>query len=357
MTDDNTTALLEALVDPAILVDGRRRVVTANRPAREMFGALSRGSDLAMSLRHPAVLDAVAGVLAGAPFTDAIVTQTVPVQQIFEMHAAALPGHTGDGARVLCVLRNVTAAREAERMRADFVANASHELRSPLTSMIGFIETLRGAARDDSEARARFLGIMDGEAKRMARIVDDLLSLSRVEAGEHIPPTGRVDLCELLAEVTKTVAARAEERGMKIALDLGPDMPKVPGDRDELVEVIHNLVDNAVKYGTANTPVEVRAALRARIPDIGGPGVAIVVANRGEVIAPEHLPRLTERFYRIDKGRSRAVGGTGLGLAIVKHIVNHHRGRLTIESSAEEGNSFTVFLPLEARVATPPAPS
>jgi len=354
MANQNRTALLEALMDPAVLVDGERRVVAANKRARETFGGLGSGSDLALSLRHPEALDAVGAVLAGVPSTNTVVTQTVPVRQIFEMHVAALSPEEGDGARVLCLFRDVTAAREAERMRADFIANVSHELRSPLVSLVGFIETLKGPARDDIEARARFLDIMDGEARRMARIVNDLLSLSRVEAGEHVPPTGSVDLVALLAEVTKSFDARAEERGMSVTLHLGSDLPQIPGDRDELIEVFHNLIDNAVKYGRRDTPVRVQALTRTRIPDIGGPGVAVMITNQGEAIAPEHLPRLTERFYRIDKGRSRDVGGTGLGLAIVKHIVNHHRGRLTIESRAEQGNTFTVFLPRAAPTATPP---
>jgi len=367
MTDQNMDALLEALMDPAILIDGGRRVVVANRPARDVFGALAKGSDLAMSLRHPQVLDAVGAVLAGAPVADAVVTQAVPVQQTFEVHVASLPPGagagdgtgTGDGDHerswALCLLHDVTAAREAERMRANFVANVSHELRSPLSSLIGFIETLKGPARDDGEARIRFLDIMDGEAKRMARLVDDLLSLSRVEAGEHIPPTGAVDIAEVLAEVKKSVSARAAARGINITLDLDAEIGSVPGDRDELIQVFHNLFVNAVKYGHADAPVVARARLLSRIPDVGGPGIAIAVTNQGEVIAPAQLPRLTERFYRIDKGRSRDMGGTGLGLAIVKHIVNHHRGRLTIESSAGHGNTFTVFLPARKQIIKPPS--
>lgn len=352
MKAENTTALLEALVDPAILVDGERRMVAANGAARELFGDLVIGDDLSMALRHPAALEAVSSVLAGAPAGTATVADTVPVQRVFEMHVAALPAGggagTGNDARALCLLRDVTVAHEAERMRADFVANVSHELRSPLSSLIGFIETLQNAAHDDPEAQARFLAIMDGEAKRMARLVDDLLSLSRVEAGEHIPPTGAVDLAGLLHEVTKSVAIRAAEKGTEVVLALHPGLPTVPGERDELLEVFHNLIDNAVKYGPADAPVTVTVRQQSRIPDIGDPGVAVAVTNQGDIIAPEHLPRLTERFYRIDKGRSREMGGTGLGLAIVKHIVNHHRGRLTIASSAEAGNTFTVFLPCGA---------
>ena len=346
MTESETAALLDALLDPAILVDHNRRILAANNPARDLFGTFIPDSDLSIMLRHPAALDAVDAVLAGAPFADATITQAAPIHLVFELHVTTLPSETDDGARVFCLLRDVTVAREAERLRADFVSNVSHELRSPLSSLIGFIETLQGPARDDDEARDRFLGIMDGEAKRMARLVDDLLSLSRVESGEHILPVGSVALSKLLAAVIDAVATRAEARGMMIDLDLSPDLPQVTGDEDELMEVFHNLIENAVKYGPSGTQVTIKASPLARIPDVGEPGVRVAINNRGELIAPQHLPRLTERFYRIDKGRSRDMGGTGLGLAIVKHIVSHHRGRLTIDSDVDQGNTFTVFLPL-----------
>jgi two-component system phosphate regulon sensor histidine kinase PhoR len=354
ISDEHAAVMLQALKDPAIMVDGARKVMAANQPARDMFGAFRPGSDLALSLRHPEALDAIASVIAGTSFTDAVISQTVPTPRVFEMHVAALAREPGDKIRVLCVLRDVTAAREAERIRADFVANVSHELRSPLVSLIGFIETLKGPARDDPKAQSRFLDIMDGEAQRMSRIVNDLLSLSRVQAGEHVPPAGSVDIGALLNEIVRTVAPRAAEKAMRLEFDVAADLPAVPGDRDELAEVFHNLIDNAVKYGRPNTAISIVGKAAARIPDIGGGGIAVSVSNAGAPIAPEHIPRLTERFYRVDKGRSRDMGGTGLGLAIVKHIVNHHRGRLTIESNPESGNTFTVFLPLSARNA--PAP-
>ncbi|MDP6705757.1 MAG: ATP-binding protein [Alphaproteobacteria bacterium] len=349
MDDDGIDLLLDALIDLALLIDGERRVLAQNAPARELLGEHSVGRDLALALRHPDALAAADEVLGGAARASRTITLAVPVHQVFELHVTALPARDNQSARALCLLRDVTPAREAERMRADFVANVSHELRSPLASLVGFIETLRGPAQDDAEARARFLDIMDGEAKRMSRLVDDLLSLSRLEAREHIPPTGSVDLAVVLREVSKTVALKAAAKKMTIDLELAPEPQQVPGERDELTEVFDNLIDNAVKYGRPETTVRVRAQLAERIPDVGGAGIAVAVNNRGEPIPPEQLPRLTERFYRIDKGRSRGMGGTGLGLAIVKHIVNHHRGRLIIESDAERGNTFTVFLPLEER--------
>ena len=240
-------------------------------------------------------------------------------------------------------------------MRADFIANASHELRTPLSTLIGYIETLSGTASEDAEARQRFLGIMHDQASRMSGLVDDLLSLSRIELHEHSPPDGRVDLATVLKDVADTLALDARAKGMTIALDLPPAAPAVVGDGEELIQVFQNLVDNAIKYGRPNSTVTAKVTRTERGP---GPlskpstkGVVVVaISDQGAGIAREHLPRLTERFYRVDAARSRELGGTGLGLAIVKHILNHHRGALTIESQAGKGSTFTVYL-----AATPPA--
>ena len=233
-------------------------------------------------------------------------------------------------------------------MRADFIANASHELRTPLTTLTGFIETLRGPAREDAEARERFLAIMHEQAARMIRLVEDLLSLSRIELNEHVMPQGRVALGPLLRHLADTLELRAGEHGMGIQLDLPPDLPEVLGDRDELAQVFQNLVDNGIKYGRAGSDITVVAATGARPSysgDSGGsPFVSVAVRDCGEGIAREHLPRLTERFYRVDTARSREMGGTGLGLAIVKHILNRHRGFLDIQSTPGTGSVFTVFL-------------
>ena len=346
MKVERTHSLLDALPDPAFLVNERREIVASNRAVQDKFGAMANGRDLALAIRHPNVLEAVDKVLAGARAGEAILELTAPLLRVFEVHVAALSASPDDNARALCTLRDITVTREVERMRADFVANVSHELRSPLTALTGFVETLKGPARDDVETRSRFLDIMDIEARRMARLVDDLLSLSRVEAREHLPPMEEVDVTELLRGVAATIGPRASERDIEILLDLGSCPAPIRGDRDELVEMFHNLVDNAVKYGRAATPVTVRTRAKTRIPDLGGVGISIAIVNLGELIGAEHLPRLTERFYRADKGRSRVVGGTGLGLAIVKHIVNRHRGLLSIESTAEIGNVFTVYLPM-----------
>lgn len=341
-----TQDILEALHDPVILVDDKREVVTANSAARRLFAADLVGRDIALSIRHPDILDALDMVLAEASEHDIEVTLARPVPTIYRVRAAALAS-TGESRepRALITFQDMTSAKQAERMRADFVANVSHELRSPLTSLVGFIETLRGAAREDKAARERFLEVMDGEAKRMARLIDDLLSLSRVEADEHLSPQGEVELPNLLREIADNLEMRATKRGMSIEIRPAENLRAALGERDELTLVFRNLLDNAISYGSQGTPVIVEIKPAEHLPGAGGPGVAVAVSNRGEGIAAEHIPRLTERFYRVDKGRSRSMGGTGLGLAIVKHIVNRHRGRLAIESQLGEGSVFTVYLP------------
>jgi len=260
---------------------------------------------------------------------------------------APLRPPTADGAAVVLTLTDITASKRSERMRQDFVANASHELRTPLATLVGFIETLRGPAREDAAAQDRFLSIMAEQATRMARLVDDLLSLSRIELNEHLPPKERVDLRRVLAAVADGLEQRAEKRQMRIALSLPEALPEVMGDPDELAQVFQNLLDNAIKYGRPGTEVEVGADASPR--RLGVAGVQVTVRDHGDGILKEHIPRLTERFYRVDPARSRELGGTGLGLAIVKHIVNHHRGVLDITSDMGQGSAFTVHL----RVADP----
>jgi len=348
-----TTAILHALPDPVLLLDTEKRVVAANKAAKELLGAQIEGRSLAMAIRHPDVLDAVNEVLKGGARSQVKISMLATVRRSFDIQVASLAATSESEADAILIMHDMTAERNAEQMRADFVANVSHELRSPLSSLVGFIETLSGAARDDEAARDRFLGIMDSEAKRMARLIDDLLSLSKVEANEHIPPEGRVDLCELLADVRNTLAPRASDRNIRMRIvDPGHPM-NVPGDRDELTEVFHNLIDNAVKYCPEGTEVRIGIGEIARIPELGGAGVVVSVSDQGEGIPAEHLPRLTERFYRVDKGRSRSMGGTGLGLAIVKHIVNRHRGYLTVDSTMGEGTVFKVYLPNDLRPFDP----
>ena len=336
--------------DPIILLNAAREIVAVNAPARDALGIELLGRDLALSLRHPDVLATVEAVLSG--FFGG--TRGHPAgPRRAHVHIACRPSRGFGGsvdARVVLLLRDETRAKRAEQSRADFVANASHELRSPLAALIGLIETLQGPATDDAAARDRFLAIMQSEALRMARLVEDLMSLSRVEINEHVPPRDLVDLRELLASVADTLAIRAEQRQMQIALDLPENLPEVIGDMDQLTQVFHNLVDNAVKYGRAGTHIRIVARVVDPMPGAHSTGVSVAVADEGDGIEPIHLPRLTERFYRADKGRSRQLGGTGLGLAIAKHIVNRHRGRLSIESTLGKGSTFTVLLPTGAAV-------
>ncbi len=346
--------LLEPMPDPVVLLDRDRRIVTANRAARDLFGIGTTGGHLARSLRHPAVLAAVDTVEAGAAAISEEITLPVPVPRTFTFHAAALPERSEpDSPTVAIVLHDETRARRAEQSRADFVANASHELRSPLSVLIGYIETLRGPARDDAEARERFLEVMRSEALRMARLIEDLLSLSRVEINEHVPPRGRVEVTPLVRRVVESLYGRALDREMNLRIDAEQGLPVVSGEADELTQAVHNLVDNALKYARPRTEITISCTRAGRVPGGPGAGVAISVADRGEGLAAVHLPRITERFYRVDTGRSRKVGGTGLGLAIVKHIVNRHRGHLRIESTPGEGSRFTIILPASGEEPAP----
>jgi two-component system, OmpR family, phosphate regulon sensor histidine kinase PhoR len=344
-------AVLAALPDPLILLDERRRILRANGAANELLGMRLVERDLAVAIRHPAVLDAADAVLRGGASRIVEFDITTPVERHLSARLAAVRPHTTEGAAAVLTLHDLTAAKRSERLRADFAANASHELRTPLASLTGFIETLRGPAREDSAARGRFLTIMAEQAQRMAHLVDDLLSLSRIEMNEHRPPTERVHIGRVLHTVADLLEQRAEARDMRIILELPEGLPEVQGDPDELAQVFQNLLDNAIKYSRPGTPIEVTARPSARFLSGARPGekpaaLAITVRDHGDGIAREHLPRLTERFYRVDPARSRELGGTGLGLAIVKHIVNRHRGALDIDSELGDGSTFTVYLPL-----------
>jgi two-component system, OmpR family, phosphate regulon sensor histidine kinase PhoR len=344
-------AVLAALPDPLILLDERRRIVRANTAANELLGMRLVERDLAVALRHPAVLAAADAVLRGEASRIVEFDVTTPVERHLSARLGALSPHTSEGAAAVLTLHDLTAAKRSERLRADFVANASHELRTPLASLIGFVETLRGPAHDDGAARDHFLAIMAEQSQRMKRLVDDLLSLSRIEMNEHRPPTERVDLGRVLHTVADLLDQRVVARDMRVILDLPPTPAEVLGDADELAQVFQNLLDNAIKYSQPGTPIEVSVRPSPRFLAGARPGerpaaIAVAVRDHGEGIPREHLPRLTERFYRVDAARSRELGGTGLGLAIVKHIVNRHRGALDIDSELGEGSVFTVHLPL-----------
>ncbi|QXX75265.1 Alkaline phosphatase synthesis sensor protein PhoR [Methylovirgula sp. HY1] len=339
--------LLEALPAAILIIGEDDRVVAANAAALALLPSLRMDELLARGLRSPDVLDSVSRVRASGRSERVIWLEKVPVERSFEVSIAPFGG---DGFEPLLILslHDLTEARRLERMRVDFVANASHELRTPLASVLGFVETLQGPARDDAIARTKFLAIMREQAQRMSRLVDDLLSLSRIEQHLHVRPSTPVDLVGILRHIVDTLSPMADDRRVKLSI-AAPNSPVVvAGDRDELLRVAENLIENAIKYGAAD------AATQNRTVDIAitvqGLQAVLSVRDYGAGIAHEHLPRLTERFYRVDAGESRAKGGTGLGLAIVKHIIARHRGRLTIESKLGEGANFSVFLPLfEAR--------
>ncbi|MDB5704889.1 MAG: ATPase [Sphingomonas bacterium] len=319
--------VIEGIVEPVLIV-AEGRVTHANAAARKLLGGYILGEDVRLAIRHPAAAEALTG---GALPQDRPIDLVGlgALDQHWEMHVAQAAG----GQRIVHLIDR-TGQDAAERMRVDFVANASHELRTPLASILGYIETLSDEnAGADADLRGRFLKIMFDESRRMQRLVEDLISLSRIEAEKYRPLHDEIDLGALITEVC------SELRGNSLALDLATDVAHVSGDRAQLSQMLHNLIGNAIKYGHAGAPVAVRLW-----HDPSG-AVGISVSDEGEGIAPEHIPRLTERFYRADAGRSRAAGGTGLGLAIVKHIVERHRGRLDIASTLGKGTTITVMLP------------
>jgi two-component system phosphate regulon sensor histidine kinase PhoR len=344
---ESAEAVVAAIPDPLVLIDQRRHIVRCNAAAAVLLGVGPGPRDLAAALRNPAVLSAADAVLRGEPARIVEFTAGISVERQLRAHFARIGSPALDGAAAVLILHDITELKRAEQLRGDFIANASHELRTPLASLTGFIETLAGPARDDAEARERFLAIMHQQAARMTRLVEDLLSLSRIELNEHVMPQERVALPPLFSDLAEALALRADERGMRIRVAVPEDLPEIQGDRDELTQLFQNLLDNAIKYGRAGTEISVSAVTATR-PAEAGPGsapyVSVAVRDRGDGIARDKLPRLTERFYRIDSARSREIGGTGLGLAIVKHIVNRHRGTLDIESEEGVGSVFTVHL-------------
>ncbi len=353
---DVPSAALDCVPSPVVVVDARRRVLHANRAALDVLGPSAPGRDLALSFRHPNVLDAIDAVLAGTGERSGEIVLPVPVSRSLAFRAERIAGApAADGSMAVLVLDDVTASRKAEEMRADFVANVSHELRSPLTALLGFIETLRGPASDDTEAQVRFLDIMLREARRMARLIEDLLSLSRVEINEHVAPRGDVDVRQVLNAVVEVLERQAEERGIAIAVDEDDAPARVIGDADQLNQVFRNLIENAMKYGGSGGRIDVRVRTMERIPGSPRTGVAVGITDNGPGIPKEMIPRLTERFFRVDRARTHDTAGgmssTGLGLAIVKHIVSRHRGHLAVESKLGEGSTFTVYLP--SRVQNP----
>jgi two-component system phosphate regulon sensor histidine kinase PhoR len=338
-------ALIEKLPTPLLILSRTGRVVYANPAAHEALPTLQQDAHYANVLRAPAFVEAVAATLVDGGDRRVSFTAHPGRERVFEARVAHLPPGAAFGPEELAIVQieDRTEARRAEALRSDFVANASHELRTPLAAVIGYIETLQHHARDDAEARERFLAIMAREAGRMQRLVDDLMSLSRIEMTEHLRPAEPWPLAEIAAESATALMPVAQQLGVSLETDLpADDGARVLGDRDQLAQVFTNLIDNAIRYGGPGTTVRVRALG----PDKAHPSrVGVAVEDDGPGIDREHLHRLTERFYRVNPASSRNRGGTGLGLAIVKHILNRHHGRLEITSAPGRGSVFTVWLP------------
>jgi two-component system phosphate regulon sensor histidine kinase PhoR len=336
--NDTAAGFVAALDLPLVLLGPDLRVIAASRGALSFMPALGEGKVVGLALRDPDALAAIGSTrTTGAPAAVEI-TEPSPPERTFRLNVARLSREEASSP-ILIWLDDLSPIRAVERLRVDFIANASHELRTPLATLLGFIETLQGPARDDKAARERFLGIMHDQGRRMSRLVDDLLSLSRIEQRAHQAPSDSVDLSAILREIVDSLSVMAAERGVAVKTDTAIAPLMVAGDRDELLRLVENLVENAIKYGRDGKKVELGVIRREHLAEL-------TVRDFGPGIAPEHIPRLTERFYRIDVGASREAGGTGLGLAIVKHIVLRHRGRLNIESPPGEGLVVRVSLPL-----------
>jgi len=349
MPDETIRSILNAVPLPALFLGEGDRIIGQNAGAVALFGDVEERPFITV-IRQPAVLEAVAACRAQGSGTNGGAAKTVRYigkdgahDVIYRVHIAFVTAGPATG--VMISLTDVTHEEQIGQMRREFVANVSHELRTPLTALMGFIETLQGPAKDDPVARDRFLGIMSNEAQRMNRLVRDLLSLSNVEEMGRVRPDTRLDLTDLLGSVLRNLGPLVEKDGGRLVADLGKQAVHVEGEADQLRQVFGNLIENAVKYGGRPAQVDVVLEVIARDPSLRGPALSVTVSDNGPGIDPVHIPRLTERFYRIDGHRSREMGGTGLGLAIVKHIVNRHRGRLRIDSTLGQGSRFTVLLP------------
>ncbi|MEO0486357.1 MAG: ATP-binding protein [Pseudomonadota bacterium] len=340
---DTYNAVIEALRLPALIIGAGKRILSMNQLARDLMAHDGRGAHYTTILRQPGPIDAIESSIRDRAQREAFhMSYAGDLAVRYRLNIAPLGGQ--HHAATLVVFEDVSGAEGVGQMRRDFVANVSHELRTPLTSLIGFIETLRGPARNDPAAMESFLAMMGAEAERMNRLVEDLLSLSRVEGEARVRPDTPVDVVAVLQETQELMNSASAQRQVELNFEGLTDRVWVAGDPDQLVQVFRNLVENAIKYGASR--VDVRATRTSREPTFRGPAVTIDIIDDGDGIEAHHVPRLTERFYRVDSHRSRAQGGTGLGLAIVKHIVGRHRGRFRISSELGVGSTFSVILPI-----------
>jgi two-component system, OmpR family, phosphate regulon sensor histidine kinase PhoR len=344
--DDVLPALVEALGDPGIVLDRRGAVVYRNTAASRQYPNLQLGRVMTLVLRNPDLVTAIEGSLRTGEPRSVELHETLPAETWDKVVVAPLrhpdrDWFSDDNRQVLVTVQSLTDLKRVDAMRTDFIANASHEMRTPLASLIGFIDTLLGPAARDAAAREKFLGIMRSQADRMSRLIDDMLSLSRIEMHQHVRPTGTVDLAGLLREVREGLQTQAKAAELEVVLTLPEHPVTVTGDRGQLYEVFENLIDNAIKYGATGKRVDVTLSQIER----SGLRHQVSVVDHGPGVEPEHVPRMTERFYRIDADASRKKKGTGLGLAIVKHIIQRHRGQMTIRSRPGEGLRVDVLLP------------
>ncbi|KKB08134.1 hypothetical protein VE26_16360 [Devosia chinhatensis] len=341
--EQSVAAFAEALADPCFVLDRRGTVLYGNAPGARQYPGLLPGRVMTLVLRNPDLVAAIETASRTGEARSFELHETLPAETwdkvvVAPLHRADQDWLTDDGRQMLVTFQSLTELKRVDAMRADFIANASHELRTPLASLMGFIDTLLGPAAKDAAAREKFLGIMRTQSDRMSRLIDDLLSLSRIEMHQHVRPTGSVDLSSLLREVREGLQTQAKAAEMDVVITLPQEKVTVTGDRGQLYEVFENLIDNAIKYGGTAKTVEVTLSSVER----AGLHHLVTVVDHGPGVEPEHVPRMTERFYRIDAETSRKKKGTGLGLAIVKHIIQRHRGQLTIRSRANPGEGLRV---------------
>lgn len=343
--------LVDTLPDILIMVNDERQIVRTNRAARAIFGQNLAKKPLSEVINNPVLLDAAASVVSDLKGREIEFRIEDPVIRDFLAIIERFPVPSAGGISTVITMNDITELKSVEQMRADFVANASHEIRTPLASIKGFLETLMGPAKDDKQAHEDFMPIMLEQADRMQQLINDLLSLSKIEMNAHSVPTDPVQLDKIIRKEAEFYRSPAEAKGMTLVLDVHDNLPNVKGDANELSQVVHNLVGNAIKYGYDNSDVTITAKVTTELPqDLNMRNksrvVMLSVSDQGEGIPKEHLPQLMERFYRVDSARTRAIGGTGLGLAIVKGIVKRHRGVITVDSVVGEGSVFTAYIPL-----------
>ncbi len=343
--------LVDTLPDILIMVNDEKKIVRTNRAARAIFGQNLAGKQLKDVIPNAHLLDTLNSVIQDLKGREIEFRIEDPVIRDFLAIIERFPVPTAGGISTIITMNDVTELKSVEQMRADFVANASHEIRTPLASIKGFIETLLGPAKDDEKAREEFLKIMLEQADRMQQLIHDLLSLSKIEMNAHSVPIDPIDLAGLVRKEAEHLKRQAATKNQRLVLNIHDNLPPVKGEGNELAQVIYNLVTNAIKYGHADSDVTVTAKVTTELPqDLNMRNltrvVALSVKDQGEGIPKQHLPRLMERFYRVDSARTRQVGGTGLGLAIVKGIVTRHRGAITIDSVVGEGSTFSVYLPI-----------